>query len=963
LSLPNARVLHSPETRHSALPAAPQDPARQVVHALISIAALACLASIAAVVFITRTQQPQAFTAGLVASFSFAALLVAAAAVATRGRVKAAVVIALGAMLLGATLFSLLSKMGIHNAILSAQGLIIVVAGVVLGMRAALGFAAACLAVVCAMYVGELYGLFLGPQGSAVPGAARLVTWLLLISVSVAFAWLLARILRSSFEAARLKEERFGALVRHSTLSFLIHRGDRIELANDAAARLFGYDSTQALSGVAPAALDGVGAHGSLSALAAEGERLASGASLPLRELRLRRKDGGDLVVETQLMRIEQPDGPASLSVFLDHTEHRRAKAQLARSDALIARLVEATVDAVVVSSFPGGKIELVNKGFVDLSGIPAAQAHGSTAVELGIWAVPAERDAFLETVARDGFLRDYPAHLRCANGDVRSVLLATSIFQLEGTSFTVSIMRDVTQMQRERLEYGAILENASVGIAFTRNQRFVLANPRFEQMFGWSRGEIDGKPGAIVWCDDEDYAHIGRIAGPVLARGEPVDFERLMRRKDGTLFACHLRGRAIDSVNPAAGGTIWITEDVTERRAAEAAIATAKEAAEAASRAKSMFLANTSHEIRTPLNGVLGLARLALEPGVEPHRLRDYLTRIHDSAQTLSAIINDILDLSKIEAGKLAIERTDFDLRALVDAVYAGYRDLARGKDLAFELAVAGDVPRHVRGDPTRVRQILANFVSNAIKFTDRGRVAIDVRRRPDDRLRFTITDSGIGIDADTRPRLFAPFTQADASTTRRFGGTGLGLSICRQLAELMGGAVGLDSTTGIGSTFWVELPLEQAAAPVPSPAAPPLGDEDALRGLRVLVVEDNPVNMLLAETLLANWGVEVVQAHDGRQAIEAVGRGGRFDVVLMDVHMPVMSGHEATARLRQRFDKDELPIVALTAAALASEQEQSLALGMNDFITKPFDAMRLRGVLVQLAARRQRAPAHPAA
>jgi signal transduction histidine kinase len=462
-----------------------------------------------------------------------------------------------------------------------------------------------------------------------------------------------------------------------------------------------------------------------------------------------------------------------------------------------------------------------------------------------------------------------------------------------------------------------------------------------------------------VVWPTTEDYTEIGRIAGPLLSRGEPVEFVRELRRRDGTLFWCHLRARVVDSDNPADGGTIWIAEDITERRAAEAALAAAKEAAEAASRAKSAFLANTSHEIRTPLNGVLGLARLALEPGVDARRSREYVQRIHDSAQALTAIISDILDLSKIEAGKLTLERTEFDLRAQLDVLFAGYRELAVSKGLGFELAVAGDIPRHVRGDPVRVRQILANFVANAIKFTEHGRVGIDVRCQPGGSVRFAVSDTGIGIDPDARARLFTPFTQADVSTTRRFGGTGLGLSICRQLAELMGGRVDVESRPGAGSTFWVDLPLERAAAPPACQAdAADRASADDLTGVRVLLVEDNPVNLLIAETLLANWRVEVERAHDGAQAVAAVERAdGDFDAVLMDVHMPVMSGHEATAVLRRRYSKETLPIIALTAAALASEQEQSLAVGMNDFIAKPFDAARLRDVLAKWTVRRRAA------
>jgi PAS domain S-box-containing protein len=621
----------------------------------------------------------------------------------------------------------------------------------------------------------------------------------------------------------------------------------------------------------------------------------------------------------------------------------------------LLSRVFEASVDSIMVASVASGRIELVNQRFSDLIGIPAAQAVDRTTIELGIWNDNADREQFVAQLTQAGQFRDYPVRMRRSNGEVRSVHVSASVFQHNGQAHSVSIVRDVTQMERDRLEQAAILDNASVGIAFTRNRRFALANARFEEMFGWPRGLIQGQPGEIVWPSAEDYAEIGRMAGPSLGRGEAVELERQMRRRDGSLFWCFLRGRAIDSLNPADGGTIWIAEDITQRRAADAALAAAKEAAEAASRAKSMFLANTSHEIRTPLNGVLGLARLALEPDVDPEIRREYLHRIHDSAEGLSAIITDILDLSKIEAGKLTLETTVFDLRALLDSVFTGYRELARAKGLAFDLAVAASVARHVTGDPVRTRQILSNFVSNAIKFTVQGRVGIEVGRAGDGLVRLSVSDTGIGIDGATRMRLFSPFTQADASTTRRFGGTGLGLSICRQLAELMGGRVGLDSEPGAGSTFWVDLPLVAAATPVVASETRDETEED-LAGLRILVVEDNPVNMLIVDTLLKGWGAVVEQATDGSQAVAAIDRGGGFAAVLMDVHMPVMSGHEATLELRKRYTREEVPIIALTAAALASEQAQSLALGMNDFVSKPFDAGRLLNVLLQVTAHRRK-------
>jgi signal transduction histidine kinase len=458
------------------------------------------------------------------------------------------------------------------------------------------------------------------------------------------------------------------------------------------------------------------------------------------------------------------------------------------------------------------------------------------------------------------------------------------------------------------------------------------------------------------VWVSDEDYVEVGRLLGPALARGEAADTEREMQRKDGSRFLARVRGRAIDPRRPAEGGTVWIIEDVTERRQFEQALARARDDAEAASRAKSAFLANTSHELRTPLNGMIGLARLANDPATPQERRGQYLDQIVESAQSLAGIISDILDLSKIEAGKLEVERTAFDLLALLQTLQRHYATLAVAHGLTLELetdlALQGPGPGGaVMGDPLRVRQIVMNFLSNAIKFTPRGSVLLSAERpQGGDVVRLAVLDSGVGIDPATRARLFQPFTQADQSTTRRFGGTGLGLSICQELAALMGGSVGVDSTPGVGSRFWVDLPLPVCAQGQPAGELAP-ASSTGLQGLRVLMVEDNAVNMLIAVAMLERWGVVVTQVVDGLQAVNAVQRaavqGRPFDAVLMDVQMPVMSGHEATRELRRLGQR--LPVIALTAAALVTERETALASGMDDFLTKPIDAEKLQATLLR--------------
>ena len=380
--------------------------------------------------------------------------------------------------------------------------------------------------------------------------------------------------------------------------------------------------------------------------------------------------------------------------------------------------------------------------------------------------------------------------------------------------------------------------------------------------------------------------------------------------------------------------------------------LGSARDAAESANRAKSAFLANTSHELRTPLNGLLGMARLAQQPDLDPERRRAYLDLVVESAQSLADILSDTLDLARIEAGKLALIPQAFEPRQLLQRVVSAYRLLADSAGLQLELYVNDAVPEVVLGDALRVRQILSNFLANALKFTEQGRITVRLQREPDDRLRLSVQDTGLGISPVLAARLFTPFTQADESSTRRYGGTGLGLSICRELAQRMGGDVGVHSQPGQGSEFWALLQLPACTAPLANPApAPAAADVAALRGARVLLVEDNPVNRVLATALLERWGMQVTEAHDGQQAITAVQQaedeGAPFAIVLMDVQMPGMDGHTATRALRRRYSDIELPIIALTAAALLSERDSALEAGMNYFLTKPLDANSLQTVL----------------
>jgi PAS domain S-box-containing protein len=767
-------------------------------------------------------------------------------------------------------------------------------------------------------------------------------------------------------ELARAATEvRYRELFARSPSPLVLHRGARVLDANVAALALFGAWTPGDLIG--KPLLDFYDeADGSRETARRRSEWLSAlpaGEGNAPQRFGLITTSGRRLAVLVTSVKVDVEDGAAILSIYRDETERLRAELSRDRSEALLAHVVATSPDLITLTEVSTGRYVMVNDAFLALTGWSRDEAVGRTAQELGVWGGEATRLDFVAQVRERGGVRDLPIEFRNRQGREFSLLVSAARFGMEGREYVVINGRDVTRSERERLEREAILAGASIGIAMTRDRLFHLANPTFEQMFGWPHGTLVGQPGNVVSTDEADYVELGRLVGPALSRGEAVEVERAMRRRDGSTFLCRLLARPIDPSHPAKGGTIWIAEDVTEQRAVAQALARARDEAEAANRAKSAFLANTSHEIRTPLNGLVGLARLARQPGLEEARRERYLAQIDDSARALSGVISDILDLSKIEAGKLRLEHSEFDLHTLLESIEHGYAALAEARSLGLSMDVHPAVPRRVRGDPLRLRQIVSNYLSNALKFTESGAVRLQVRPGAPGNIMFEVEDTGPGIDLAVQSRLFEPFTQADDSTTRRYGGTGLGLSICRELATLIGGQVGVASRPGEGSRFWAELPLPSGSERAPSSAFArgDHGEAEVLAGLSLLIVEDNPVNMMIAVALLEQWGVQVTEAANGAEAVAAVCAradvGRPFDLVLMDVQMPVQGGNAATRELRRRFDAERLPIVALTAAALTSERDEALAAGMNDFLTKPIDAQRMHDTLRRWAPQRSAA------
>ena len=450
------------------------------------------------------------------------------------------------------------------------------------------------------------------------------------------------------------------------------------------------------------------------------------------------------------------------------------------------------------------------------------------------------------------------------------------------------------------------------------------------------------------IWCriDPRDLPEVRGAWERFQRDGTPSRPEYRTPRSDGKEIWVQSAVRYFEDEDGRPLRMVGALQNVTARKAQERALIQAKEEAESATRAKSAFLATMSHEIRTPLNGVLGMAQ-AMATGTLDDEQRQRLDVIHQSGESLLAILNDVLDLSKIEAGKLALERAEFDLVETVQGAMGAFAATAQAKDLALTLKVQPAAQGVYLGDSVRVRQVLYNLISNGLKFTAKGGVKVTVSRRAG-RLRLQVADSGIGVAPDKLAGLFQKFEQADASTTRRYGGTGLGLSICRDLAELMGGEIRAESAPGEGATFTVELPLERTAdAPERAPRgmiAATQAMEDAA-AIRILAAEDNGMNQFVLRTLLAQIGIEPTVVSNGREAVEAWAREP-WDMILMDVQMPEVDGPTATGMIRARERAAGLPrtpIIALTANAMAHQVAEYVGAGMDDVVAKPIEAARL--------------------
>ena len=646
------------------------------------------------------------------------------------------------------------------------------------------------------------------------------------------------------------------------------------------------------------------------------------------------------------------------MSIAITLAERKKAEVSVSNKSNYARSLIEASLDPLITIS-PNGKITDVNRATEAVTGIVRHQLIGSDFSDY--FTEPEDARAGYQKVFDEGWVTDYPLVIRHISGRLTNVLYNASVYRNEKGEIegVFAAARDITESKRKdeilretTEELNRYFNSALDLFCIVDDQgRFRKINTAWQETLGYSVADLDNQL-VINFLHPDDVQKTHEVIAQMFeTKTSVIGFVNRYRHKNGHYRYIEWRAKV-------EGKFIFgAARDITEQKQHEQELHIAKQTAEQASKTKSEFLANMSHEIRTPMNGIIGLTKLALNHPMSED-VRDYLGKISHSSESLLGILNQILDLSKLEAGKFTIEHQRFNLDELLDSLRNLFLTNAVEKSLAFSISVTDDTPIDLIGDALRLQQILSNLIGNAIKFTERGEINIRIslikKEGSQAQLRFIVSDTGVGITQEDQKKLFQPFSQVDGSATRRFGGTGLGLVISKNLLELMDSELKLESIPNKGTTFSFDLFTQLASEQRHHIVEQKLGNitpaqagalEQNLQDLglalvnsKILVAEDNLINQQVVKEFLTLSGVLVDVANNGKEVLELLEEKS-YDVVLMDIQMPILDGLQATQKIRQQPKFEKLPIIAMSAGVTFDEQEKCQSVGMNDFISKPIE------------------------
>jgi PAS domain S-box-containing protein len=622
---------------------------------------------------------------------------------------------------------------------------------------------------------------------------------------------------------------------------------------------------------------------------------------------------------------------------------------------------IDSSPTGICIVELESGIIFDANQPFLETYGYTKEELIGHSTTELGI-ICPEQRKRYIAELTRQGYLKNWEQITYTKGGEQLTVYFSDLIIEHNDKKYCLSMLSDITENKKlvstlveNKTKLQAIFDFNPGGIALfdIESGKIMELNHSFTNICGYTREEmLDHSLSELGLFSSDSRAAIKQ---ELLEKGIIRNREQIFHTKNGKIRT--ILYSSIVIYIGARKCTLDIVNDISDRKELENKLITATDKAREAVKSEKRFLANMSHEIRTPMNGIIGMVNLLSQTQLNEEQM-EYVGWIKESSHILGVIINDILDISKINAGQMVFEKTPFSIYDVLRTVTVSMELKAKEKNIGFHTHVDIGIPEKVIGDSVRLLQILLNLTDNAMKFTEKGEIKISINKFKEDAeniyLEFVIRDTGIGIDPANIPHLFEPFVQATLDTTRKYGGTGLGLSIAKRLVEMQGGTIHAQSQLGKGSAFSFQIGYKKYVREIKKPVAVPQKEQKNglnISGLRVLLVEDNKISQRVGVKTMNKWGVIVDVAENGREAVE-MAESNSYDLVLMDIQMPEMDGFEATKHIRNSLSSaSKVPIIAMTASVILLDKEKSIRLGMDNYISKPFKPEELHKLLEGIA------------